>query len=56
MYADSSGSPSCLCRVYEKELSDVLSEESPSWVLSCDAMTNVVLLQTVHKVLRRKHV
>ena len=28
-----------------------------SWYfLSCDAMTDVVLLQTVHKVLRRKHI
>ena len=32
--------------------------ESPSWVLvlNCDAMTDVVLLQTVYKVMRRKHI
>ena len=29
---------------------------SRSWLLSCDAMTDVVLLQTVHKVLRREHI
>ena len=29
---------------------------SRSWLLSCDAMTDVVLLQTVPKVLRRKHI
>ena len=29
---------------------------SRSWLLSCDAMTDVVLLLTVHKVLRREHV
>ena len=27
-----------------------------SWLLSCDVMTDVVLLQTVHKVLRREYV
>ena len=27
-----------------------------SWLLNCDAMTDVVLLQTVYKVLRRKHI
>ena len=27
---------------------------SCSWLLNCDAMTDVVLLQTVYKVLRRK--
>ena len=27
-----------------------------SWLLRCDAMTDVVLLQTVHKVLHRKHI
>ena len=25
-------------------------------LLNCDAMTDVVLLQTVYKVLRRKHI
>ena len=27
-----------------------------SWLLNCDAMTDVVLLQTVYTVLRRKHI
>ena len=27
-----------------------------SWLLNCDAMTDVVLLQTVYKVLRRKYI
>ena len=26
------------------------------WLLNCDAMTDVVLLKTVYKVLRRKHI
>ena len=29
---------------------------SRSWLLSCDAMTDVVTLQTVPKVLHREHV
>ena len=29
---------------------------SGSWLLSGDAMTDVALLQTVHKVMRREHV
>ena len=33
-----------------------LLHESWSWLLNCDAMTDVVLLQTVYKALRRKHI
>ena len=29
---------------------------SRSWLLSCDVMIDVVLLQTVYKVLRRMHI
>ena len=29
---------------------------SRSWLLSCDAMTDVVLIQTYHKELRREHI
>ena len=48
-----------VCAVDRKN-SCVMSRVSPSWVwnwlLNCNAMTEVVLLQTVHKVLRREHV
>ena len=30
--------------------------ESPAWVLNCGAMTDVVLFQTVYKVLHRNHI
>ena len=33
-----------------------LLHRSRSWLLSCDDMTDVVLLQTVHTVLHREHI